>query len=125
MKVTQSEIGSARLKFMVVLAVIAVLAFIAYRMVPVAYHAYLFKDWMQHTVDMAAAQGHQPAWVREQLEKSLPEYEIPKNALIAPTTRDGRIEVRVQFTTPVEFPGYTYEYEFDHTARSTAFLTFK
>jgi hypothetical protein len=24
----------------------------------------------------------------------------------------------------VEFPGYTYNYEFDHTARSTALLDF-
>ena len=125
MRITQSETGSARLKFMVVMAVIGVLAFIAYKMVPIAYHAYLFKDFMQHTVDLAATQGYQPVWVKDQLEKSLPEYEIPKNALITPTSRDGRIEVTVQFKTPVEFPGYTYEYEFEHTARSTAFLTFK
>jgi hypothetical protein len=125
MKDRQSERGSARLKFFLVIAIIAVLAFIAYKLVPIAYHAYLFKDLMQHTVDVAASQGYQPMWVRDQLAKSLPEYEIPNNALITPSTRDGRIEVTVQFKTPVEFPGYTYEYEFDHTARSTAFLTFK
>jgi hypothetical protein len=125
MKDRQSERGSARLKFFLVIAIIGVLAFIAYKMVPIAYHAYLFKDLMQHTVDVAATQGYQPMWVREQLEKSLPEYEIPKNALITPSARDGRIQVTVQFKTPVEFPGYTYEYEFDHTAKSTAFLTFK
>ena len=25
----------------------------------------------------------------------------------------------------IEFPGYTYNYEFDHTVKSTAFLDFK
>jgi hypothetical protein len=25
----------------------------------------------------------------------------------------------------IEFPGYPYNYEFDHTVKSTAFLTFK
>ncbi len=36
--------------------------------------------------------------------------------------RDNRLEVRVQFVRPIEFPGYTYNYEFDHTVKSTAFL---
>ena len=46
------------------------------------------------------------------------------NALITPNKRDNRIEVRIQYVKPVEFPGYTYNYEFDYTARSTAFLDF-
>jgi hypothetical protein len=33
--------------------------------------------------------------------------------------------VRVQYVTPIEFPGYTYNYEFDHTVKSTAFLVVK
>lgn len=120
-----SEKGSARFKFLVVMAIIGSLAFVAYKMVPIFYQAYLFKDYMQHNVDVAAANGYQPAWVRDQLSKSLGEYSVPTNALITPANRDGRLEVRVQFVTPVEFPGYTYEYQFDHTARSTAFLSIK
>jgi len=57
--------------------------------------------------------------------KSEAEYEVPSNAIITPAARDNRIEVRVQYTRPIEFPGYTYMYEFDHTARSTAFLVVK
>lgn len=121
----EAELGGANLKFLLVLATIAVLAFIAIKVIPVAYQAYLFKDLMQHNVDVAATQGYQAIWVRDQLAKSLPEYGIPGDALITPAARDGRIEVRVQFISPIEFPGYTYQYEFDHTARSTTFLTFK
>jgi hypothetical protein len=107
------------------MAIIAITGYAGYLYIPVAYQAYLFKDLMQHYVDVAAAQGYQPTWVGEQLLKSKPEYEVPENALIAPTTRDSRVEVHVQFTRPIEFPGYTYEYQFDHTAKSTAFLSFK
>lgn len=120
---TANERGSAGLKFIVVIAVIAVCAFVAYKLIPIGYQSFLFKDLMQHNVDVAATQGYQPVWIRDQLVKSLPEYGIPANALIEPASRDGRMEVRVQFITPVEFPGYTYEYEFDYTARSTAFLS--
>ncbi len=119
------ERGNAQLKFVLVMVVMGCLAFIGYRFIPVAYQANLFKDLMQHNVDVAATQGYQPVWVRDQLTRSLPEYGIPPDALITPAQRDNRVEVRVQYTWPLEFPGYTYQYEFDHTAKSTSFLTFK
>ena len=120
-----TERGSARLKFIIVIAVIGVGAYIAYMFIPVAYQAYLFKDLMQHDVDVASSQGYPPTWVRDQLVKSAPEYGVPADAVINPTQRDNRIEVTVQYVIPIEFPGYTYEYSFDHTVKSTAFLTFK
>ena len=120
-----NERGSARLKFIVVLAVLGSLGYAAYLYVPVAIRAYQFKDLMQHYVDVAAAQGYQPAWVSDQLSKSLAEYEVPADAVITPAQKESRIECRVQYTRAIEFPGYTYQYEFDNTVKSTAFLTFK
>jgi len=120
-----SERGSARLKFVIVIAIIAVGAYALYMYVPVAYQGYLFKDLMQHNVDVASAQGYPATWVRDQLVKSAPEYGVPADAVISPTQRDNRMEVTVQFVRPIEFPGYTYQYNFDYTVKSTAFLTFK
>jgi hypothetical protein len=120
-----NERGSARLKFLLVMIIIAAVAYGSYVFIPVAYQAYLFKDLMQHDVDVAASQGYKPSWVGEQLTKSLPEYEIPQDAIITPTQLDNRIAVRVQFTRPLEFPGYTYQYEFDHTVKSTPFISIK
>jgi hypothetical protein len=120
-----NERGSARLKFLLVLLIIGGVAYAGYLYVPVAYQAHAFKDFMQHQVDVASASGYPPSWVGNQLTKSLPEYDVPPDALITPATRDNRVEVRVQFTRPIEFPGYTYQYEFDHTVKSTAFLNIK
>jgi hypothetical protein len=120
-----NERGSARLKFLLVMIIIAAVAYGGYVFVPVAYQAYLFKDLMQHDVDVAAAQGYKPTWVGDQLMKSLPEYDIPQDAIITPTQQDNRIAVRVQFSRQLEFPGYTYQYEFDHTAKSTPFISIK
>jgi len=50
---------------------------------------------------------------------------VPPDAVIMPTQRDNRVEVTVQFVRPIELPGYTYNYDFDHTAKSTQFLSFK
>ena len=75
--------------------------------------------------EMAATQGYDVAWVTDQLKKGGRDYHVPEDAVISPTSKDNRIEVRVQFKRPISFPGYTYNYEFDHTAKSTAFLTTK
>lgn len=119
------ERGSARVKFILVMAIICFVAYAAYLYIPVAYHAYLLKDLMQHKVDVAATQGYPAKWVEDQLKKSSTEFDIPTDAVITGAPLDQRIQVRVQFTKPIEFPGYTYPYEFDHTAKSTEFLTIK
>jgi hypothetical protein len=59
------------------------------------------------------------------LVKSGPEYHVPPDAIITPTQSDNRVVVRVQFTRPIQLPGYTYSYDFDYTAKSTAFLAIK
>jgi hypothetical protein len=120
-----SERGSGRLQFLIVLAVIGAVGYAGYLYVPVAFRAHTYKDLMQHYVDVAAAQGYQPTWASEQLVKSAPEYDVPANAVITPVRRDDRVEVRVQYVKSIEFPGYTYNYEFDHTVKSTAFLVVK
>ena len=119
----QSELGGSRLKLIIFLAVFAIVIYAGYMYIPVSVDAYYFKDIMQNKVDMAAAQGLDGNWVREQLVKSGPEYHVPPEMIVSPTTKEGRLEVRVQFTRPISFPGYTYNYEFDHTARSSGFLS--
>ena len=119
------ERGSANLKFVIVMAVLGACAYAGYMYVPVAFQANAYKDLMQHYADVAGAQGYQPSWAGEQLAKSAAEYDVPANAIITPVLRDNRIQVRVQFIRVIEFPGYTYHYEFDHTVKSTAFLSFK
>jgi len=116
------ERGGSRLKFLVVVAILAAVAWAGYLYVPVAYNAYLYKDLMQTKVDAAAALGRPTTWVTDQLTKSGPEYEVPPEAVITPAQENDRMQVRVQFSKPIEFPGYTYVYEFDHTVRSTEFL---
>jgi len=120
-----SERGSARLKFILIMAIIGIVAYIGYMFLPIAYQAYLFKDLMQHDVDVASSQGYPASWVKDQLVKSAPEFGVPADAVINPQQRDSRIQLTVQYIIPIELPGYTYQYNCDHTVKSTAFLTIK
>ena len=113
------------MQFVIVMAVLGAAAYGGYMYVPVAYNAHTYHDLMQHYADVAATQGYPPRWAGEQLLKNSAEYNVPADAVITPTQRDNRVEIRVQFVRPIEFPGYTYNYEFDNTVKSTAFLSFK
>lgn len=119
------ERGSANLKFVVVMAILGMCVYAGYLYVPVAFQANAFKDLMQHYADVAATQGYPASWATQQLMKSAAEYDVPANAIYTPLQRENRMEIRVQYVRVIEFPGYSYNYEFDHTVRSTAFLTFK
>ena len=118
-----SESGEGRLKLMIVLVILAAVAIFLYNYAPVAYNAYLFKDYMQHEVDVAAASGYDETWLKTQVTKSAAEYQVPANAEVLPRKFESRLELTVKFKRQVDFPGYTYDYEFDNTVKSTQFLT--
>lgn len=117
--------GGARLKLIIFIALFAVVLYVGYMYVPVTIDSYYFKDVMQNKVNLAATQGYDGVWVKDQLTKSGAEYHVPQDAVITTSQKEGRVEARVQFTRPISFPGYTYNYEFDYTAQSTSFLTTK
>ena len=102
----RGERGGARAKFIIAITVFAVVVYAGYLYLPVALDAYYLKDVMQNKVDLAATQGYETAWVKDQLDKSKAEYHVPAEAIITPArSDDNRIQVRVQFTRPISFPG--------------------
>ena len=117
------ERGAARLKFILIIAIIAVVVYVGVQYVPVAYQASRYKVAMQDAVDKAAAVGESSEWVRNQLRTDGNAYSIPPNAEITvERSGDGRVQARVQYTRLVTLPGYTYSYNFDYTAKSTELL---
>jgi hypothetical protein len=120
----RGERGGTRLKFLIVIIIIAVLAYSGYQYIPVAYQAYLFKDYIQETVDKAAGTGQPASWVETQLTEAGKQYGVP-NPEVKALMRDGRMEARVRFKRTIALPFYTYEYQFDNTARSTEFFITK
>ena len=119
----RAERGGSRFNLIVVILIIGLAAYSAYNYAPVAINAYRFKDFMQETVNKAA---YPPAkdnnWVREQLRSAAADHNLPDDAEINVQSENGRISARVTYTQPVQLPGYVYEYNFDHTVRSSGFI---
>lgn len=119
----QGERGAARLNLLIVAALAALVVYAAYNYAPVAYSAFLFKDFMQETVDKAALPPGQPlSWVESQLRGKAKELELPADSVYTVQNEDNRVSARVRWTRPVRLPGFVYEYEFDHTARSRSLV---
>jgi hypothetical protein len=122
------ERGAARLKFIVVLAVVALVAYMGVQYVPVAYQAYQFKKVMDDSTETASAGGKSIEWLKGQIRSSANEYSVPPDSLkmTEPVIRDGRIEVTAQYTRPVNIlPFWTYNYNFEHTSKSSTFFSQK
>jgi hypothetical protein len=122
------ERGSARLKFIVVLAVVALVGYMGFQYVPVAYQSYFFKKYMDENADKAAAltlsADQKGPWIENQLRSSAKDYGVPPDAKITQTFLNNQLVVTVTFTRPVNLlPGFTYQYNFEHTAKSSTFLT--
>jgi hypothetical protein len=119
----RGEAGGARLNFILIIAAIALLGYSAYNYAPVAYNAFLFKDFMQETVNKAAyPPGQTDDWVTQQLRDKGKELDLPPEMSVNIQRDGGHISARVQWTRPVKLPGYVYDYKFDHTARSSGFI---
>ncbi|HYJ47216.1 MAG TPA: hypothetical protein VEV81_11445 [Pyrinomonadaceae bacterium] len=123
----QSERGASSLKFIVILAVVALLGYMGFQYVPVAYKYSSYKEYMQKTVDTAAISGQSVDWVKGQLEGNANDYGVPHEARIIPSVKDGKMTATVQFIRPINLlPGlWTYNYTFDHTVKSTDFFNTK
>jgi hypothetical protein len=117
------ERGGSRLNFIIVFAILALAAYSAYNYAPVSYHAFIFKDFMQDTVNKAAyPPGQTNEWITQQFRSAAKDYGLPPDMYVNVQKDGGQIVARVQWTRPIKFPGYTYQYTFDHTVRSSGFI---
>ncbi|HEX3558823.1 MAG TPA: hypothetical protein VHU19_06450 [Pyrinomonadaceae bacterium] len=122
-RTARGEWGGSRFNFILIILIIALGGYSAYQYVPVAYNAYLFKDYMQEMVNKAAyPPGQTNDWVASQLRSAADEYHMPKNMQVNVQNEDGHIAAHVQWAQEIQLPGFAYEYKFDNTARSSGFI---
>ena len=118
-----SERGGSRFNLLVVVVVIAAVAYAGYQYVPVAYQGSQLKVFMDDTVNNAVITDKNAAWAEDQIRKNLVNYGAPPDALITVITREARLEAHVEYIIPVPLLVTTYNYKFDHTARSTNLMS--
>jgi hypothetical protein len=119
------ERGGSRINFLIVAVIIAGAVYVGYYYIPVALHAYQFKDQMQQDVERAAALGQSNEILAKQIKSHGEDFGVPSNAVVTVAQADGRLTATVKFTKPLPLPGPLAQYEFDYTAKSSSLFAGK
>lgn len=127
----QGERGEGGLKLIIVLIILFLAGWAGWNYIPVAYQGQTYKQEMDTTVVQAmglpTASGNPTEWARQRVAKLGADYGVPEDAVIEAKPlqgSNGGVEITVKFKRPVTLlPFYTYEYEFDYTAKPVGFLS--
>jgi len=125
------ERGGAGVKLAIVLVVLFLVGHAGYNYIPVAYQCAEYKEKMSEVVMQAYAMPNTPLNslenVKAKLRKFGAENGVPANAIIkVDKLSEGAMRAHVTFIKQVDilpFGIYRYDYNFNHTAQPTGFLT--
>lgn len=112
--------GEGQFGCVVSLVLLLIAIFVAYKMVPIKVKA---AELRGEVVDQAKNAGTRND------ERILGEIVAKAQSLGLPVTKESvkirraatTIHVQVQYTVPVEFPGFTYQWNFNHVAENPIF----
>lgn len=112
--------GEGQFGCLIGLVVLALAALIAYRMIPVKVKAADLRDTV---VDEAKSAGqHNEGFIKAVILHKASELELPLTEEGVEINRKSTyIIIDVKYTVPVQFPGYTYNWNFHHHAENPIF----
>lgn len=120
MRNRRRELGEGKVGCLFGLIVLLIAGMIAYKMIPIKVRTAEMRD---ETADLARSAGqHNDAWIAKAILEKGRKLELPINEQSIQINRSGgEIRVDVDYTVPVQFPGYTYQWHFHHRAENPIF----
>jgi hypothetical protein len=108
----RSERGEGNLGCILWLCALGLATLIAWKAVPVKLQSTQLYDFMDEQAKFAAARSPTDQMVKQIVERAR-QLDIPLDKQDVKVIRDGdHIFIEVDYTVPVEFPGYTYQWHF-------------
>jgi hypothetical protein len=120
MKRKRSERGEGNFGCLVGLVLLLIAGLIAYKMIPIKVKA---ADMRDTVVDEAKSAGlHDDRTIHAAIMDKAHELELPiTDDDVFIERRNSMIRVEVKYTVPVQFPGYIYQWNFQHKAENPIF----
>ena len=116
----RTQRGEGQIGCIVGLIVLIAASYIAFKMVPVKVRA---ADLRKEIVDVARSAGvYREPQIRQKIMAKAEELEIPlEPENLEVVRKSDRVYIEATYVIPVEFPGYTYQWEFKHIADNPVF----
>ena len=117
---SRRERGEGQFGCLVGLVVLLIAGLIAYRLIPVKVRAAELRDTV---VDESKSAGqHSDKQIKQAILHKAKQLELPVDEKDVKVNRSANyIRVNVSYTVPVEFPGYTYNWKFEHKYENPVF----
>lgn len=112
--------GEGQVGCLVGLVLLLVASLVAYKLIPIKVKAAEMRDVV--TDEAKSAGQHSDARIRKEILAKAEDLNLPiteKNVKIE--RRNQAIKVEVTYTVPIEFPGYTYNWNLNHKAENPIF----
>jgi hypothetical protein len=108
-----AERGEGNLGCILWLVLLGIGALIAFKTIPVKVQSAELYDYMVELTKFAASST--PQQLEKQILQRARELNLPLDKDSVEVRKGGdRIQMEARYMVPVEFPGYTYEWQFDH-----------
>lgn len=120
MRRLEAQRGEGQIGCIIGLIILLAVGYIAYKMIPVKVRA---ADLRQEITDVARSAGvYKEKQIRERIMAKAEELELPLDPdNLVVERRSDRVYIEANYTVPVEFPGYTYQWNFKHIADNPLF----
>lgn len=117
---TRSQRGEGQLGCIFGLIVLLAAGYVAFKMIPVKVRAVELRD---EIVDTARSAGmYKEPQMRKKIMAKAEELELPlEPSDLVVRKGNNRVYIEATYTVPVEFPGYTYQWTFNHVAENPVF----
>lgn len=120
MRWLRSQRGEGQLGCIVGLIFLVAAGYVAFKMIPIKVKA---AELRQTVTDSARSAGTMnDARIRRAILSKARDLELPlKERDLEIRRANAIIKIEAEYTVPVEFPGYTYQWEFRHVAENPIF----
>ena len=117
-----AERGDSKLGCIVWMTVLAIAVLISWKMIPVKVNSAELSDYMVEVAQFHSARKP-PEELKAMILARASELNIPLDKQNVTVVRTGeRIRMSVEYTVPVDFPGYTYNWHFRHELDRPIFI---
>ncbi len=117
-----AERGESNLGCIIWLVVLALAVLVCWKMIPVKVNSAEMADYLVEVAQFQAA-GRPPEELKKLILNRAAELGLPLLKENVTVVRTGdRIRMTVDYTVPVDFPGYTYNWHFRHEVDRPIFI---
>ena len=121
MKRYVGERGEGRMGTLFALALVAVMIYLGFKVVPVMINSYSFKDFIEEEARFAAVRRDDEE-IRTRVFNKARELELPITKEMIHTERtNARFDIAVSYSVPIVTPVFTYQYKRDEKVSSPLF----